>query len=177
MDYASYLEWTNDFPKPGIKFCDIWSLLAKVDLRKVLSDKLKERWQSALDGSEPIFLGGIEARGFAVAGMLTQAPWCVMVPIRKVGKLPPKDIVQQGINLEYGADILEMQKAKAPGANMILVDDVLATGGTLDGAKILAEKAGYTVIGAVVLVNLLAVKKTSDWPASDNVVSLIDIGD
>lgn len=174
MDLASYLDFYENWPKPGIKFCDIWPLLNAADARKKLLYSVKQKWASSIDGAEEIYLGAIESRGFAVAGMLSNLPKNIFVPIRKAGKLPPFDVVSEDISLEYGTCTIEMFKSKSHGANMLLVDDVLATGGTLYGAKKLAEKAGYNVIGAVVLVNLLAVKKEHNWP-SRQLYSLLEV--
>lgn len=104
------------------------------------------------------YVVGIESRGFIFGGMLALALNAGFVPIRKAGKLPHKTY-QQPYNLEYGTDILEIhQDAFEKGANVLLVDDVLATGGTLAAAIALTQQAGGKCVEATCLIELEALK-------------------
>jgi len=175
MENVDLLKWYKDFPKPGINFCDVWHLLENNSSIATFSNLIFEKWKREEYESDtyPITFAGVESRGFVIAGMLSAHTQKPFVPIRKAGKLPGA-IVSQAINLEYGEAVLEMQLPAIKRKPLIIVDDVLATGGTLAGAKQLAEKAGWNVIGAAVLVNLLDVPKvTDDWLKND-VIALIE---
>lgn len=147
MDLKSRIRDVPDFPSPGILFRDIAPLLrhdfaAAID---ALSALLDAREWSAVDA-----VAGIESRGFILASALALRHGKGFVPIRKQGKLPPP-VVCTPYQLEYGTGVLEMQ----PGAGrLLLVDDVLATGGTLAASAHLARVAGYSVEHLMVLVDL-----------------------
>jgi adenine phosphoribosyltransferase len=136
-----------DFPTPGILFRDIAPLLrdhfaATVDaLNGLLSD---EEWQQ-IDA-----VAGIESRGFILGAALADRRSKGFVLVRKKGKLPPP-VVDISYALEYGSGVLEMQRGSG---RLLLVDDVLATGGTLSASAELCERAGYQVRALAVLVNL-----------------------
>jgi adenine phosphoribosyltransferase len=136
-----------DFPTPGILFRDIAPLLrdhfaATVDaLNGLLSD---EEWQQ-IDA-----VAGIESRGFILGAALADRRSKGFVLVRKKGKLPPP-VVDIAYALEYGSGVLEMQRGSG---RVLLVDDVLATGGTLSASAELCERAGYQVRALAVLVNL-----------------------
>jgi adenine phosphoribosyltransferase len=136
-----------DFPTPGILFRDIAPLLrdhfaATVDaLNGLLSD---EEWQE-IDA-----VAGIESRGFILGAALADRRSKGFVLVRKKGKLPPP-VVDIAYALEYGSGVLEMQRGSG---RLLLVDDVLATGGTLSASAELCERAGYQVRALAVLVNL-----------------------
>jgi len=136
-----------DFPKPGILFRDITPLLrlhfaATVDALDALF--------SAADWDGADVVGGIESRGFILAGALAERRRKGFVPIRKKGKLPPP-VVDRSYELEYGSGVLEMQRGSG---RMILIDDVLATGGTLSASAMLAVEAGFRVDLVGVLIDL-----------------------
>ncbi|MBM4219973.1 MAG: adenine phosphoribosyltransferase [Gammaproteobacteria bacterium] len=136
-----------DFPQPGILFRDITPLL-----RTHFDEAI-----AALDGlftarewSEAEAVAGVESRGFILAAALAERRGKGFVPIRKKGKLPPP-VVERHYALEYGSGVLEMQRGQG---RLLLVDDVLATGGTLAASAELATDAGFRVLHAGVLIDL-----------------------
>jgi adenine phosphoribosyltransferase len=150
-----------DFPKPGVAFKDITPLLADADGYAAAIDALAAPWRGiALDA-----VLGIEARGFILGAALARALGTGFVPVRKPGKLPAR-IHAQDYDLEYGSDRLEIHAdAVPPGARVLLVDDVLATGGTLRAALALARQQGATVVGAAVLLEIAALDGRARWDA------------
>lgn len=151
-----------DFPQPGVVFKDITPLLADADGYAAAIDALAAPWRGiALDA---VF--GIEARGFILGAALARVLGTGFVPVRKPGKLPACTLAQD-YQLEYGADRLEIHAdAVAPGARVLLVDDVLASGGTLHAALALAKRQGATVVGAAVLLELAALQGRARWQAA-----------
>jgi adenine phosphoribosyltransferase len=136
-----------DFPRPGILFRDITPLLRAhfsptLDVLEALFD---EREWSQVDA-----LVGIESRGFILAAGLAARRGKGFVPIRKQGKLPPP-VVAAAYALEYGSGVLELQRGTG---RLLLIDDVVATGGTMDAAARLARAAGYEVGGFAALIDL-----------------------
>ncbi len=139
-----------NFPKEGIDFYDITPLLyAHVDaVIDALLDALPEGLLDEVDS-----LVGIEARGFVFASLLAGRLGKSMMLLRKPGKLPPP-VANKAYALEYGSDTLEIQEG-LPSAKVLLVDDILATGGTLTTALELCKQAGHEVAGALVLLDLV----------------------
>lgn len=138
-----------DFPKPGILFRDISPLLRQhfAETVEAMCGLLSEaQWQ------EVDLIGGVEARGFILAAGMAALTRKGFVKIRKAGKLPG-EVVTRRYGLEYGEDALEMQ---AGSGRMLIVDDVLATGGTLAAAAALAVESGHDVAGFACLINLAA---------------------
>jgi adenine phosphoribosyltransferase len=150
MDLAAFIRPIPDFPKPGILFRDITPLLADAPAFAAAIDRLAAPWRGApLDA-----LAAVEARGFLFAGPLALALGVGVIPVRKPGKLPA-DTISHEYDLEYGRDRLEMHKGVLrPGARVLVVDDVLATGGTAAACMRLIEAAGGTVAGAAFLVEI-----------------------
>lgn len=148
-----------DFPQPGITFRDITPLLADADGFAHCIDLLAEPWRAA--GVQVVC--GIESRGFIFGAALADRLRSGFVPLRKPGKLPPP-VVSAQYRLEYGSDALEM-RADAPhgGERVLIVDDVLATGGTLAAARSLVEKAGMRPVGAGVLIELNTLPGRARW--------------
>lgn len=158
-DWQALIRDIPDFPKPGIVFKDITPVLADADGFKGAMDAMAAPWRDA----PPAVFIGIEARGFIFAAALAQLLGTGFAPVRKPGKLPAR-VLTHDYDLEYGSDRLEIHAdAVAPGARVVLVDDVLATGGTLRAAHALCARQGCTVVGAAVLVELAALGGRTRW--------------
>ncbi len=139
-----------DFPSPGIVFKDITPLLGDAVAFARAIDGLAEPFASL--GVDKVF--GTEARGFIVAAPLALRFGAGFVPVRKAGKLP-WTIESEGYDLEYGTDVLEAHRdAVAPGERVLVVDDVLATGGTAAATARLAARLGAEVVGFAFLLEL-----------------------
>jgi adenine phosphoribosyltransferase len=136
-----------DFPQPGILFRDITPLLRSHFGEAVRA--LEALWSES-DWSSVDAVAGVESRGFILAAALAERRGKGFVPIRKKGKLPPP-VLERRYALEYGAGVLEMQRGEG---RLLLVDDVLATGGTLAAAAALADDAGFRVRLFGVLIDL-----------------------
>ncbi|MBI4449231.1 adenine phosphoribosyltransferase, partial [Candidatus Woesearchaeota archaeon] len=138
MDLRDAIRTIPNFPKPGIMFRDITTLLNNQRAFKHTIDLLANRYQS-----QPIdVIAGIESRGFILGAALADRIDKPFVPIRKKGKLPGK-VISQEYALEYGTDKIEMHEdAVQPGQRVLLVDDLIATGGTAAAAAQLIEKLG-----------------------------------
>jgi adenine phosphoribosyltransferase len=139
-----------DFPKPGVVFKDITPLLSDVDAFRFAVDAIADHYA----GSDVHKVLGIEARGFIIAAPVAYRFGAGFVPIRKAGKLP-WDIEREEYELEYGSDRLEIHRdAVHPGENVLIVDDVLATGGTASATVRLVERLGANVLGLGFVVEL-----------------------
>jgi adenine phosphoribosyltransferase len=150
MDLAAHIRPIPDFPKPGILFRDITPLLADAAAFADAIGRMAEPWRAAgLDA-----IAAVEARGFLFAGPLALALDVGVVPVRKPGKLPAETIAHE-YELEYGRDRLEMHSGVLrPGSRVLVVDDVLATGGTAVACMRLIEAGGGRVVGAAFLVEI-----------------------
>jgi adenine phosphoribosyltransferase len=147
---AAALREVPDFPEPGILFKDIAPLLADAELFAAVTSA----FAAAARANGPVDLvAGVEARGFLFAGPVARELGCGMAPIRKAGKLPPPTI-RRDYALEYGTATIEVPVGVLDGRRVFLVDDVLATGGTLRAAVELLGEAGATVTGIGVLLEL-----------------------
>lgn len=139
-----------DWPEPGVMFRDITPLLATPRVFRVLIDQFVHRYFDA----RPDAIAGLDARGFIIGAVVAYELNVGFVPIRKKGKLP-YDTVAETYELEYGNATVEMHTdAVAPGARVVLIDDLIATGGTMMAGKRLLERLGATVIEGAAIVDL-----------------------
>jgi adenine phosphoribosyltransferase len=146
MDLNQLIRTVPDFPTPGVYFKDISPLLADRRALQYTVDSLVEK----IDLKDMDAFVGLESRGFIFASMMAVKSNKGFIPFRKKGKLPPP-IIAESYNLEYGSATLEAQSGKG---RVVIVDDVLATGGTLDASIKLATKCGYSVEDVIVLIDL-----------------------
>ena len=150
MDLKQHIRAIPDFPRPGILFYDISTLLAHPKAWHATVERLAE----AVRPHRPDLLIGIESRGFLVAAPLAYALGSGFAMVRKQGKLPGRT-VRHSYDLEYGSDTIEVQEdAISPGQRIIVVDDLLATGGTMRAAIDLVQRQGGTVAAAVCIIEL-----------------------
>ena len=138
-----------DFPQPGVLFRDISPLLADAQALRTVVDAVIEPFAGQFD-----VVAGIEARGFMLAGAVAIAAGVGMAPIRKAGKLP-RPAASVSYALEYGTAEIEMSDDLAAGTRVLLVDDILATGGTLRAGQHLLDELGLQLAGTAVLMELV----------------------
>jgi adenine phosphoribosyltransferase len=156
IDLAALIRDVPDFPKPGIMFKDITPLLGAPGAIAALADLMAAPWlrTAGSDGLGVTKVAGIEARGFLLAPLVADRLGVGMVPIRKPGKLPSKSITRS-YNLEYGTDALQVHAdAAEAGDNVLIIDDVLATGGTALAAAGLIGDLGASVAGFGFVIEL-----------------------
>jgi adenine phosphoribosyltransferase len=150
LDLRAAIRSIPDHPSPGIMFRDITTLLGNARAFRRAVDELVQPWA----GTKIDKVAGIEARGFILGGAVAHQTSAGFVPIRKKGKLPYKR-VSIGYSLEYGIDEMEMHvDAVAPGERVILVDDLVATGGTAEAAVKLLRQLGAEVLAACFIIDL-----------------------
>ncbi len=150
MDLKDHIRGIPDFPKPGILFYDISTLLRNADAWQVAMGRLANRVRAY----HPTVLAGVESRGFLLAAPLALKLGCGFIMIRKPGKLPGATV---GLDyaLEYGSDRVEIQAdAVDPGARVVVVDDLLATGGTMAAGIKLLQNVGAEVVAAAAVIEL-----------------------
>lgn len=150
IDLKPYIRSVPDFPKPGIMFRDISTLLRDADAWQVAMGRLSK----AVAPGRPDLIAGVESRGFLLAAPLATKLGCGFLMLRKPGKLPgPVESLTYA--LEYGSDRLEIQAdAIRPGQRVVVVDDLLATGGTMAASIALLRKVGAEVTAAAVIIEL-----------------------
>ncbi len=150
MDLKDHIRSIPDFPKPGVLFYDISTLLRDADAWQVAMGRMAK----AVRAYQPDLLAGIESRGFLIAAPLALKLGCGFIMLRKRGKLPGETI---GFNysLEYGSDRVEVQAdAAEKGQRIVVVDDLLATGGTMAAGISLLRQVGAVVPAAAALIEL-----------------------
>jgi adenine phosphoribosyltransferase len=166
---APLIRAVPDFPKPGIVFRDITPLLADPAGFAHCIEALAAPWL----GQGVSAVCGIESRGFIFGAALAQRLEAGFVPMRKPGKLPPP-VRAVDYQLEYGSDRLELREgALQPGQRTVLVDDVLATGGTLLAARQLVDALGAQLLGAAVVIELEALAGRARWPVDTPLHALL----
>lgn len=150
MDLKSLIRTIPDHPKPGILFRDITTLLGDAKgFRRAIAELAAPFKTGAVEA-----VVGIEARGFILGGAVAEKLGTGFVPIRKKGKLPARTIGQD-YTLEYGVDVIEMHEdAIRKGERVLLVDDLIATGGTAEAAVKLIRKSGGELVGAAFVIDL-----------------------
>lgn len=154
MDYRSLIRDVPDFPSPGILFRDITPLLAQPEALAGLIDLLANRYRDA--GIQKVI--GIESRGFIFGAPLACRLGAGFVPARKLGKLPA-EVIQESYDLEYGVNTLTMHvDAIAPAEKVLVIDDVIATGGTIEATCKLAERLGAQIVEVVTIIELTFLK-------------------
>lgn len=154
MDLRKYITIVEDWPKEGISFKDITTLMDHGPAFKYATDQIVEFAKEI--GAEVIV--GPEARGFIIGCPVAYALEIGFVPVRKPGKLP-REVISVEYGLEYGTDVLTMHKdALKPGQKALIVDDLLATGGTVDATIQLIEKLGGEVAGCAFIIELSELK-------------------
>jgi adenine phosphoribosyltransferase len=150
MDLKQHIRNIPDFPKPGILFYDISPLLADAGAWRETMDRMVE----AIRPYQPDLLAGMESRGFLPAAPLAMALGLGFIMVRKKGKLPGETI-GHSYDLEYGSDHVEVQTgAVQPGQRIVVLDDLLATGGTMNAAVSLLRKVGGEVVATSVIIEL-----------------------
>jgi adenine phosphoribosyltransferase len=154
MDLKDHIRPIPDFPKPGILFYDIATLLRHADAWQVAMGRMA----NLVRAHQPDLLAGLESRGFLIAAPLALKLGCGFVMLRKRGKLPGATVALD-YALEYGTDRLEIQAdAITPGQRVVLVDDLLATGGTMAAGIALLRQVGAVVPAAAALIELTFLK-------------------
>ena len=150
LDLKSYIREVQDFPEPGIGFKDITPLLIEPAALRQAIDALSA-WTAE---REPHLILGAEARGFYLGAAIAKEVGCGFVPARRPGKLPPETVTARYM-LEYGENALEVAaNVIADGARVVIHDDVLATGGTVEAIAGLVEQLGGEVVGACFIIEL-----------------------
>lgn len=153
-NYKEYIPTVEDFPKAGISFKDTTGLLEEPSVFDAVIDELC----SAVEKGEVTHIAGIESRGFLFGCVMASRMKLPFVPIRKKGKLP-RPTVQESYSLEYGEATIELTKGiLGSESRVVIVDDLLATGGTFKAAASLCEKEGATVVKFLTVVELEALE-------------------
>ncbi|MBR9824730.1 MAG: adenine phosphoribosyltransferase [Alphaproteobacteria bacterium] len=150
MDLKSAIRTIPDYPKPGIMFRDVTTLIGDARAFRVAVDQMVQPWA----GAKIDRVAGTEARGFIMGGAVAHQLSVGFTPVRKRGKLPHRTIIEE-YELEYGTDAIEIHiDAVNEGDRVLLVDDLIATGGTAEASIKLLQRAGATVVGAAFVIDL-----------------------
>lgn len=169
QDVKDKIRAVPDFPKPGIVFRDITTGIKDAQTMKAMVDYLCEQYKEfKID-----YIAGIESRGFIFGMPMAYKLNCGFIPIRKPNKLPAKTI-KESYDLEYGSDSIEIHADSIEqGANVLVVDDLLATGGTAKAACSLVRKAGGNLIGAAFLIELEELKGREKLENCGKIISML----
>ena len=160
MDFKALIRDIPDFPKPGILFRDLTTLWKDPEGWRSLVDQMAEVCQ----GLSPQYIAGMESRGFILGAAIAYKLGIGFIPVRKPGKLPAA-VYAASYDLEYGSDRLEMhQDACEPGSKVLIVDDLIATGGTAAATARLVTQAQAELVGFVFAVELLALNGRQNLP-------------
>ncbi|WP_313891745.1 adenine phosphoribosyltransferase [Psychrobacillus sp.] len=150
MDLKEYITIVEDWPKPGIRFKDITTIMDNGEAYRYATDQIVEYAKKV----EAEIIVGPEARGFIIGCPVAYALGLGFAPVRKEGKLP-REVIRAEYGLEYGKDVLTMHKdAIKPGQKVLIVDDLLATGGTIEATIKLVEELGGVVVGCAFIIEL-----------------------
>ena len=150
MDLSKFIRTVPDFPEPGIMFRDVTTLFAEPQAFKAMVEQFNQQF----NGVDIDYIGGIDARGFIIGAALALTREIGFVPVRKKGKLP-YDTISEDYALEYGTATLELHTdAASAGSKVLIVDDLIATGGTAVAAVNLFRKLNANVIGCAFLIDL-----------------------
>lgn len=168
-DVKEKIRAVPDFPKKGIIFRDITTGLKDAETLQVMVDYLCDQYKDCkID-----YIAGIESRGFIFGMPMAYKLDCGFIPVRKPNKLPA-EIIKESYDLEYGSDSIEIHAdAIEKGANVLVVDDLLATGGTAQAACKLVKKAGGNLVGAAFLIELEALNGRDKLTDCGKVVSML----
>ena len=150
MDLKSAIRTIPDYPKPGIMFRDVTTLIGDARAFCVAVDRMVQPWA----GAKIDRVAGTEARGFILGGAVAHQLSVGFTPVRKRGKLPHRTLIEE-YELEYGQDAIEIHvDAIQENDRVLLVDDLIATGGTAEASIRLLQRAGATVVGAAFVIDL-----------------------
>ncbi|WP_417489690.1 adenine phosphoribosyltransferase [Maricaulis sp.] len=150
MDLKAAIRTIPDFPKPGVMFRDVTTLIGDPRAFRIAIDQMVQPWA----GAKIDQVAGTEARGFILGGAVAHQLSVGFVPVRKKGKLPWRTLAEE-YALEYGTDTIEIHSdAVREGDRVLLVDDLIATGGTAEASIKLLQRAGATVVGATFIIDL-----------------------
>ena len=150
MDLKAHIRGIPDFPIPGILFYDISTILSNPSALEYAVAAMEEK----ISALQPDIIAGIESRGFLFATPLAMRMGLPMMMMRKAGKLPG-EVVSYQYELEYGTDTIQIQAdAIKPGQKVVIIDDLLATGGTLSASVRLCQQVGGEVVGCGVIIEL-----------------------
>lgn len=159
-----------DFPKPGIIFRDITTALKDPETLKIMVDFISEKFKN----EEIDYVVGLESRGFIFGMPVAYHLNSGFIPVRKPNKLPAKTL-KESYSLEYGTDTIEMHEdALQAGDRVLIVDDLLATGGTAAAACSLVRKAGATIIGCAFVIELNDLNGRNRLPKDIQIISMLE---
>ena len=154
MNLEDHIRTIPDYPKPGILFRDVSTLISSPSALAFAVDQLCAPYRESDGSSEVDYVAGIEARGFTIGGAMAVALGAGFVPIRKAGKLPAATL-SEDYELEYGTDTIELHTdAVGSGDDVLLVDDLIATGGTAGAAIALLHRAEANIVAAAFIIDL-----------------------